>query len=98
MYVEPIIARDTINTMTLETIKAYRDHGTPEVRIEDQAAQAHWVLELLGDLGIDLNAVTQELEDKGVDRFARDYEKLLGAIESKRTAVLEGHPFQRRAA
>lgn len=97
-YVDAIVARDTINTMTMETINAYRDHGNPEVRIEEGVSEAYWTLERLGDLGIEIDQVTQQLEDKGIDRFAKDYGKLLDAIEHKRAMAVEGLPLQRKAA
>lgn len=98
-YVDSIIAPETINTMPLETLNAYRDHGQPEVRILDGVSESYWVLERLGYLGLEVDILTQQLEDEGIAHFARDYDKLLDAIEKKRQAALEGHPLpQRRAA
>lgn len=96
-YIDAIIAPETINTMTMDTLDAYRDHGQPDVRILDGISEAYWVLERLGHLGIELNSMARRLESEGVDRFARDFDKLLSAIERKRMAVVEGHE-ERRAA
>ncbi|MDY0169336.1 MAG: transaldolase [Thermoguttaceae bacterium] len=79
-YVEPLIGPDTVNTLPVETFHAYRDHGQPEVRIEDGLEHANWVLQQLPKLEIDLDRVTQQLEDEGVEKFNQPFDKLLSAI------------------
>jgi transaldolase len=87
-YVEALIGPDTVNTMPLETIAAYRDHGRPAPRLEQGEQEALRVLDRLSELGIDLDAVTQQLEDEGVAKFARPFDSLMRAIEQKRVAAL----------
>jgi transaldolase len=87
-YVEPLIGQDTINTMPPETLDAYRDHGSPAPRLKERMAEARLMLERLGELGIDIDAVTQQLEDEGVDKFIRPYDKLLITLLKKRTETL----------
>jgi transaldolase len=87
-YLEPLIGADTVNTAPLETIAAYRDHGQPALRLEQGAQEARHTLERLARLGIDLEAVTQQLEDEGVEKFARPFDSLLQALEHKRLAAL----------
>ena len=65
-YVEALVGRDTIDTIPVETLDEYRDHGDPKDRIEQEVAEARGVLDRLPELGIDLDEVTQELEDEGV--------------------------------
>jgi len=69
-YVEPLIGPQTVNTMTRETIAAYRDHGEPKVRIEEGVDQAEVLVARLATYGIDLERTALELEDDGVRRFA----------------------------
>ena len=88
MYVEPLIGKDTVNTMPLETVEAYRDHGKPADRIREGLADAQRTLAQLQEIGIDLAVATQQLEDEGVKKFIDPFEKLLGSIEAKRKAVL----------
>ena len=52
-YVEPLIGPDTVNTMPLETIEAYRDHGDPAPRLQEGLEQAHATAALLAEVGID---------------------------------------------
>ena len=87
-YVEPLIGEDTVNTAPLETIAAYRDHGHPASRLEQGAYEARRVLERLAGLGIDLAAVTQQLEDEGVEKFSRPFDSLMQSLEQKRQAAL----------
>lgn len=87
MYVEPLIGPETVNTMPMETIEAYRDHGDPAARIEEGLAEARRDLERLAAAGIDLDAATRELEAQGVKKFVEPFDELLAALESKRRAV-----------
>ncbi len=83
-YVEPLIGAETINTVTIETFDAYRDHGKPEARLEQDVAQAAWVMEQLPALGIDIDRVTQQLEDEGVEKFNQAFDKLMSALAGKK--------------
>ncbi|MDV6342955.1 transaldolase [Nitrosomonas sp. Is37] len=76
-YVEPLIAKDTINTMPLQTLIAYRDHGQPALRIELELDEARSLPEKLYQIGIDLEAVSEQLEVEGVQKFAVPFDKLL---------------------
>lgn len=69
-YVEALIGPDTVNTMTLETLAAYRKHGAPAVRLGDDLAQAQALLTQLATYRIDLDQIAAELEADGVRRFA----------------------------
>ncbi|HEX6435212.1 MAG TPA: transaldolase [Gemmatimonadales bacterium] len=82
-YVEALIARDTVNTVPPETLAAYRDHGQPAVRIDEATAAAPGQLARLREAGIDLPAITRELEEDGVDKFAASYAAVLSGIEAK---------------
>ena len=88
MYVEPLIGPDTVNTMPMETVDAYRDHGKPASRIREGTADAARKLAQLKEVGVDLAAATQQLEDEGVKKFIDPFDKLLASIEAKRKAVL----------
>jgi transaldolase/glucose-6-phosphate isomerase len=84
IYVEPLIGPDTINTMPAATLAAYRDHGKPHTTIAEGVEEARCVLQQLGEVGVDLAAITSKLEDLGVEAFAKDYQKLLASITEKR--------------
>lgn len=82
-YVEPLVARQTVNTLPPETMDAYRDHGHPEVRIHDTIANAPARLNELKQRGIDLDRITHELEVEGVEKFAASYRGVLNSIGKK---------------
>jgi transaldolase len=87
-YVEPLVAPHTVTTLPPETLDAYRDHGTPEVRIQRTIAQAPERLAVLAAAGIDLGGITRALESEGVEKFAESYRKLLKGIEAKASALV----------
>jgi transaldolase len=82
-YVEALIAPDTVNTVPPETLVAYRDHGSPALRIDQAMAAAPAQLAALEEAGVDLDAITRELEDEGVAKFAASHAAVLSGIESK---------------
>lgn len=82
-YIEPLIGNATVNTMPRATLNAYRDHGHPANRAEEGAVAAVDFLEALPGAGIDLNAVAQQLEDEGVEKFNKPFDKLIKTIEEK---------------
>ncbi len=86
-YVEALVAPRTVNTLPPETFAAYRDHGRPAVRIREGVAAAPAQLKALAELGIDLAAVTHELELDGVAKFAASYASLLAGIDAKAGAL-----------
>ncbi len=85
-YVDALIGEETINTLPLETFTAYRDHGHPARRIEDDLDAAQAVLDALSSVGIDLHQVTQHLEEQGVRKFSDSYAHVLRAIAERRAA------------
>ena len=85
-YVEPLIARDTVNTLPMNTLNAYREHGQPELRIDQSIAEADDVMTQLAGLGIDMPAVTQALEEEGIKKFVEPYEAILNKLEQLRQA------------
>ena len=87
-YLEALIGPESVNTAPLETLVAYRDHGQPAPLLEQGLPEAQRVLERLAGLGIDLGAVAQQLEDEGVEKFARPFDSLMQSLEQKRTAAL----------
>lgn len=83
-YVEALIGKDTVDTIPMETLEAYRDHGNPEDRLEQDMNKAHQTLEKLKEIGVNLETLTQQLEDEGIEKFNKPYEKLLKAIDEQK--------------
>lgn len=87
-YVEALIGPKTVNTLPLETLEAYRDHGQAEARLEQDMDHATRVLARVKELGIDLLAVTMQLETEGIDKFIKPYDKLMAAIDEQKNALV----------
>ena len=95
LYVETLIGDETVNTVPPATLDAFRDHG--EVRgqtVADGLAEAEAVLERLAEAGIDLADVTETLQERGVEKFARPFEALMETLEDKRSEILGEAPVQ----
>jgi len=87
LYVDTLVGPNTINTLPFETIDAFRDHGKPRVTLEEDMDGARRHLRELGKVGVSLDAVTQQVLDEGVVKFAEAFDQLLASIESKIVAA-----------
>lgn len=88
-YMETLIGPDTINTVPVETLNAYRDHGHPEQTLDQEVHRAYHLLNKLSIVGIDLAAVTQQLEDEGVAKFIAAFDQIMDSLRDKETAMRE---------
>lgn len=87
LYVEELIGRDTINTLPRKTLDAFRDHGRVRETLQEGVEEAEADIAQLRELGIDLDAVTRQLQEDGVAAFAASYDKLLTALHAKRQDI-----------
>ena len=90
LYVEELIGPDTVNTLPVATLDAFRDHGTASRTIDTGVDQAREAVAELKAIGIDLTTITQQLEDEGVASFAKSFDDLLKGVEGKRRDLAEG--------
>src|SRR3984885_10453644 len=86
-YVEALIGPDTVDTVPLETIEAFVDHGIAENTLELDLDKATATLAKLKSVGIRIDQITQQLEDEGIDKFNKPFEKLLQSIEDQKSKV-----------
>jgi len=87
-YVEALIGPDTINTIPIETLEAFNDHGKAESHLEDDLDKATQLLLQLKEKEVEINTITQQLEDEGIEKFNKAYDKLLEAIENQKRQVI----------
>jgi transaldolase/glucose-6-phosphate isomerase len=92
LYVENLVGNDTVNTMPEKTLEALLDHGsrTPSDTVLEGLAESRKVLDDLKAIGIDVEAVGEELQKDGVALFEKSYDQLLGTIEQRRHAAAAG--------
>ena len=85
MYVEELIGPNTVNTMPVETVRAFADHGeVKEGSVTKGYGKARKLIEELAAAGVDYDDVTETLEAEGVQKFADSFEELLEGIRAKR--------------
>ncbi|HEX2254598.1 MAG TPA: bifunctional transaldolase/phosoglucose isomerase [Thermoanaerobaculia bacterium] len=88
LYVEELIGPHTVNTLPPKTVDAFRDHGVVRATLAagmDEAAQR---VAALGRLGIDLDAITRDLQREGVASFADSFDQLHATLETTRRRML----------
>jgi transaldolase len=88
MYVEELVGPETVNTMPLETIHAFQEHG--EVRgdtVLEGIGDARKLFEQLAAAGVDYDDVTDTLEEEGVQKFADSFDQIVDSIREKRGAL-----------
>lgn len=90
LYVDELIGAHTVNTVPPNTLDALLDHATVADTVETNIDEAHAQIDQLKDLGIDLDQITSDLQDDGVDAFAKAFESLMNSIKEKRERLLEG--------
>ena len=88
LYIEGLIAPETISTMPPATMDAFRDHGRVQPTLEENIEQARQVMATLEKSGISIDSVTAKLVEEGVQIFANAFDKLLDAVARKRVALL----------
>ncbi|MDX1578028.1 MAG: transaldolase [Gemmatimonadota bacterium] len=89
-YVEPLIGPLTINTMPEKTATAFVDHGTVAETVEDGMEEAGRVMERLGAVGVDFDAVTDQLLEEGVEKFVVPFDRLLATLGDRVEALAAG--------
>ena len=87
LYAEELVGPDTVDTMPLETIENFRDHGKVRLSVEDDIQQARDEFAELEKVGIHYDQVTQQLQDEGVQKFADSFHELFKGIESKKQTI-----------
>jgi transaldolase len=92
LYVEELIGPNSVNTMPPQTIEAFKAHGYVRRSVDEDVDAARAALGALARHGIDLEAVTQQLQEEGVQAFAASFDKLLESIDDKREEALAGTP------
>lgn len=89
LYVEELIGSETVNTMPLETVEAFQDHGEVRPTLEEGLDEARELLDRLAAAGVDYDDVTDTLEREGVEKFADSFRELIDCVEVKRGELVK---------
>jgi len=87
LYVDTLIGPDSVNTMPEATLDAFEDHGILARTVDADPDAAQATLDAIGDAGIDIDEVSRVLEDQGVASFAKSFDELISALETKAQAT-----------
>ncbi len=89
-YVETLIGPDTVNTLPDSTIDAFADHGILEENtIEKDVKEAAKVFDDLRKLGIDIDFITRQLVNEGIQKFISPYDNLMRSLSRKRAEFMK---------
>jgi transaldolase len=89
LYVEELIGGETVNTIPPSTLEAFRDHGSCRSSLTEDVDGARMYLTQLDELRIDFDAITEELQRVGVEKFAKPFDSLMETLSLKRADILE---------
>ncbi len=92
LYVDELIGPQTVNTMPPQTVDAFRDHGRVTPTLESGLEEAEELLAELATLGVDMTAVTEELQVDGVKAFASSFDALLSVLAERRAQLAAAIP------
>jgi transaldolase len=90
LYVDTLIAPDTVNTMPESTLEAYDEGGVVSRTADADLDGAARVIDDLAAVGVDLDDVTRQLEDDGVASFQDAFRDLLSSLETKAADLTSG--------
>lgn len=83
LYIESLIAPNTVNTVPPATYDAFRDHGTVAETLAENLETANQQLAIVAQAGINLAAITDQLESDGVDSFKKAFDSLLADLQAE---------------
>ena len=90
MYVDGLIGPHTINTMPLETLEAFVDHGSVRRTADQDIDEARERFDQAPRLGVDIGSIIDELQPEGVAQFRQSFDALTAAVDRKRSELLTG--------
>jgi transaldolase len=83
LYISGLAAPNTVNTMPEGTLLAFADHGKTTTALPRNGGDAEAMLAAHTKAGVDLTALSAQLQSEGAKGFVKSWHELLGAIESK---------------
>lgn len=90
MYLDLLIGRDTVNTVPPETLQAFKHHGTVAETLAQNVDDADQTMDMLAEVGVDMEQITRQLQVDGVEAFAESFRNLLDQVDAKRNVLRTG--------
>ena len=92
LYIEELIGPDTVNTIPPATMDGFREHGHVARTLDAGIDEAHKIMSDLAKAGISMKQVTDKLLDDAIKLFDEAFNKLLSAVEEKKTSAVTAKP------
>ncbi|MHB1635993.1 transaldolase [Acidiferrobacter thiooxydans] len=92
LYLEALVAPDTINTVPEKTLLAFADHGAVNNILAPDGDDAEGLLAKFETAGIDIDALATELQSEGIQSFIRSWRDLMGCVASKSAVLTKTRP------
>ena len=86
-YIDELVAPKTVNTAPPKTIAAYKESGAVAYSVEGLEEEAEALLNNIGKFGVDMDAVYETLEDKGVKSFSDAFAQLMDVIQARKNEM-----------
>ena len=83
MYIENLIGKNTVNTLPLDTIFAFLDHGISKNTLEKNIPESSEIINALQSQNINFEEITSKLLIDGVTQFEDSYKSLINGLEDK---------------
>ena len=80
LYVDNLIAPHTVNTLPDAVLQAFTDHGRAADALSRPAVPAQPILDEVAALGIDLEALANQLQQDGLAQFEQAFAQMLAPL------------------
>lgn len=87
LYVKPLAAPFTVNTMPEATLQALADHGELGAIMAADGGDCEVVLTQFAKVGINVESLAAQLQDEGAQSFVKSWNELMAVIATKSTAL-----------
>ncbi len=89
LYVESLLGPETVVTATEKTLDSFAARGRAQIALnEGSTAEAQTIVGELNAFGIDMEAVSEGLQQEGISKFIEPYERLMVALSEKRALFI----------
>ncbi len=86
LYIEALVAPNTINTMPEETLLAFEDHGKVPPPLPRDGGDAGEVVEAFSRAGVDVTTLAEDLQVDGAQAFVDSWQHLSDAVAAKKAS------------
>ena len=90
LYVDGLIGPRTVNTMPAATVEAFLDHGVVARTVDVDPIGSREILDTISAIGVDVDDVTELLEQEGLASFEASFDDVLESLAAKAIAINKG--------